>query len=745
MIFIIGGAAVLHPGTDGRSAGIDLQTFGQPAAGAQLQADVLLLALLHVGEVTGAVRPGILVGLAQLEQRCAQAQALPVALDADFQLVRQRRGEDFGAVAGEPRCGATGGDALAVAGVQGDVRTWLVDQGGVGQQLIVAGMATRVAILVEGLFVQAHQACAQHRLPLFVETDPVTGKQAVLTTVQATGAGADGLVGGWQCRCLLVNVAAADPFVEIGALVQRAALGTGAERQLVTHTQGIEAAVECGLGFVGATGIVRAAIVIDVIVACTAEIGPFARAPGKRAVIVDHHLAARSTDTAGPVIAEAVFEAPAQVQGVDGDRIGPLLIGQAVVRVDVVGQAGAAQQLIPRHRTLFALLVFSIQLQHGIGVDLPVERQGGEIALAVGVVNVGADVFMGEVGAHTELALTAEPAAKVGGDVAFTLLVARYRHRAHILRAFGDVVDQPAGFGNAALQPGQTLEQFDLLFVLQRHILLAGNGLAVDLVAAGGVEFETAHVEVFVVADRRIAFAHRGIALQYFAELAHLSIGQQLLAEHRHRRWRIEQWCRGKTGYRRLLYLIALAIGFGHLYRCQGDAVLGQAVAGGQGQAQAEQAQRQARAGQGHAKSSLGHAADAPSGFGRGPEGRKSNELQKACRHCAGQTGAHLSRGDRIPVPLFHAGWQTIERTSRASIQRLAAGWVWRRQWPLSFDQVFLSVIAISLRPSLKVARKVISSSLPPSHRPAIRPTGPATRAPAMPQPKALPRLRLDS
>ncbi|MNH08136.1 hypothetical protein D3C79_675440 [compost metagenome] len=118
-----------------------------------------------------------------------------------------------------------------------------------------------------------------------------------------------------------------------------------------------------------------------------------------------------------------------------------MLIGQAVVRVDVVGQAGAAQQLIPRHRTLFALLVFSIQLQHGIGVDLPVERQGGEITLAVGVVNVGADVFMGEVGAHTELALTAEPAAKVGGDVAFTLLVARYRQRAHILRAFGDVVD----------------------------------------------------------------------------------------------------------------------------------------------------------------------------------------------------------------------------------------------------------------------------------------------------------------
>ncbi|MNJ17040.1 hypothetical protein D3C77_113140 [compost metagenome] len=212
---------------------------------------------------------------------------------------------------------------------------------------------------------------------------------------------------------------------------------------------------------------------------------------------------------------------------------------------------------------------------------------------------------MGKVGAQAELTLAAEPATQVGGDVALTLLVARHRHRAYVFRALGDVVDQAAWFGDATLQAGQALEQFHLLLVFQRNALLARDGLPVDLVAAGGIELEAAHVEVLVVADRRVAFAHRGVALQEFAECSHLAIDDQLLAEHGNRRGRLQQGGWRKTCHRRVINLIAVAVHLGHLHGGQCDAVLRQTVRGGQGQAQTEQAQGQVRAGQGHAEGSL--------------------------------------------------------------------------------------------------------------------------------------------
>ncbi|MNH28036.1 hypothetical protein D3C79_881730 [compost metagenome] len=141
----------------------------------------------------------------------------------------------------------------------------------------------------------------------------------------------------------MIDVAAADPLVEVRALVERTALGAGADGQLMPHAQGIEAAIERPLCLICAAGIVRAAVVVDVIVACLAEVGAFAGAPGKRTVVIDHHLAARSTDAARPVVAEAILEAPAKVQRIDCHRVGPVLIGQAVMRVDAVGQAVAAQ------------------------------------------------------------------------------------------------------------------------------------------------------------------------------------------------------------------------------------------------------------------------------------------------------------------------------------------------------------------------------------------------------------------
>ncbi|MNR46064.1 hypothetical protein D3C85_1649860 [compost metagenome] len=72
---------------------------------------------------------------------------------------------------------------------------------------------------------------------------------------------------------------------------------------------------------------------------------------------------------------------------------------QQFLRRGVVWQAGAAKQLIARRRALFPGLVLGIQLQQGIGADVPVEGQGGEVALAISVFDIGMQLFMGHVGA----------------------------------------------------------------------------------------------------------------------------------------------------------------------------------------------------------------------------------------------------------------------------------------------------------------------------------------------------------
>ena len=213
----------------------------------------------------------------------------------------------------------------------------------------------------------------------------------------------------------------------------------------MAHAQGSEAPVEHGLGFVDAAGIVRAAEIVDVVVAIAAEVGPFARTPGKRTVVINDYLAARGAEGTVPVVVELVFEAPAQVQRVVLHGLGPGLPGQVILGVDAMGQLVAAKQLIAGYRILLAVLVLGIQLQDGIRVDLPVKRHGGEVALAVGMIDIGTNVLVGEVDPQAQLALGAEPAAQVGGQVALALFVARHVYAAHILRALGHVVDQPAG------------------------------------------------------------------------------------------------------------------------------------------------------------------------------------------------------------------------------------------------------------------------------------------------------------
>ena len=91
------------------------------------------------------------------------------------------------------------------------------------------------------------------------------------------------------------------------------------------------------------------------------------------------------------------------------------------------------------------------------------------------------------------------------------------------------------------MQAGQALEHFHLLFVFQGDVLLAGDGAAVDLVAARGVQREAAHHEVFVVADRRIAVAYRGVVAQHFAEQAGLLVLDQGGVDHADRGGGVQQ------------------------------------------------------------------------------------------------------------------------------------------------------------------------------------------------------------
>ncbi len=316
------------------------------------------------------------------------------------------------------------------------------------------------------------------------------------------------------------------------------------------ESTGRECARHRSLDLIVATRVVGAAEVIDVVPPLGAEMvghsfcrttGRTIAAPRKGAVVIDDHPAAGCTEAALPAVIEPVFEAPAHVQRFDTHWIGPVLIAQQFARRGIVGQRCAAQQLITGHRALLFVLILDVQLQQGPLADVPVERQRCKVALTVGMLDIGANVFVRQVGAQTELLLAAKPAADVGGDVAFTVLVGGHRDRPDVLRAFGLIVDDAARLGNAALQARQALEQLDLLLVLQRHVLLAGDAAAIDAIAVGRVQREAAHHKVFVIAYRRITVAHRGIVAQHVTQQLCLTVLDQRFAEHRHRSGCVEQ------------------------------------------------------------------------------------------------------------------------------------------------------------------------------------------------------------
>nr|WP_193552200.1 hypothetical protein [Xanthomonas campestris] len=196
------------------------------------------------------------------------------------------------------------------------------------------------------------------------------------------------------------------------------------------------------------------------------------------------------------------------------------------------------------------MLVFHIHLQQRLRGGFPVAGQRQEIAVAIGMVDIAAEIFARGIHAHAQRAIGIEPVAQIGRDVARALFVGAQGHAAHMFGALGAVVDQPRRFVDPGLQPGQSLEDLHLLLVFQRDRLLAHRAQSVDAVAVGGVERVAAQHEVFVITDGGIRIAGRGIGAQYLAEHARLAVEQLLALDHRNRCRRIQQRRGAKTAQR---------------------------------------------------------------------------------------------------------------------------------------------------------------------------------------------------
>ncbi len=510
------------------------------------------IALLHESESFGrAVRPGELVGLVDAVERAAQRQRVAgLQLHAGFELARQARPQRRAAVAGPVRRLGAQRQALAVAQVHRGRRIRLPQHGSLGQHLAQACRAFGRAAVVVAALVQAGEAGAGDQLPMLAQVHAIQREQRVLPAGESTLRGT-GLVGrgSEDRRVELVDVAGADIVVDIGAAVDGATERAGAEAQFVAQRAGGEAAFKHGAGLVADAGVVGAAEIVDVVVAVRREepaghaaVGTFAgieAAVGERHVVVDHATAVAAGDSHAPVVIEDMFNAHAAVGRLDAHRLLPRLIAEHACGVRVRRQRGAAEQLVARHRALAAGLVVAVQFQRGAFADLPVRRQRQHAAPAVGVMHVRMDVLVDCVDAHAEL--RREPAAEIHRDVARAVRIDAEGDAAHVGRPLADVIDHAAGLHHAGFQPGQSLQDLHLLHVLQRHLLLAGDGQAVAAEAGGRVQRIAADCDVLVVADRRVVVAQRGILAGQLAERADLPVVQLLARHHGDRRRRVVQ------------------------------------------------------------------------------------------------------------------------------------------------------------------------------------------------------------
>src|SRR5690606_30574196 len=196
----------------------------------------------------------------------------------------------------------------------------------------------------------------------------------------------------------IVNVAGADVVVDVATPVHGAVEVVGAQRQLVLDVAGREAATQFGAQLPVAAGVVRAAVVVDVVVAIGREevarhaaIGTFygvVAAVGEGDVVVDDRAAVAGRHPRLPGRAEIVGVQRAEVGAVDAHRLLPGLVAEHVLGIHLIGQRHRAEQLVAGGRTLRAGLVVGIQLQLAALAYQPVGGQRVEIATAIAVLDV---------------------------------------------------------------------------------------------------------------------------------------------------------------------------------------------------------------------------------------------------------------------------------------------------------------------------------------------------------------------
>ena len=316
-----------------------------------------------------------------------------------------------------------------------------------------------------------------------------------------------------------MDVGRADVLVDVAALVHGALESIRANTQFVPDLAGGETATQLATEFQVAAGVVRAAVIVDVVIAVGRKVvarhtairtaGSVVAAVGEGDVVVDHRAAVAGGNARLPVRTEIEGMQRGQVGAVDADRPLPGLIAQQVLAVHATRQLGGPQQLIARGRALRAGLVVGIHFQFAALADQPVGGQRIEVAATVGMIDVGIAVFPGGIEAHAET--RREPMAQIHGGIARAFRVGAEGDSADLGRALAHVVDDAARGHHTGGEAGLALEDFHRLDVLQRQPLLTGDGQPVEAVAGAGIQREAADRDVLVVADRRVAVAQRRI------------------------------------------------------------------------------------------------------------------------------------------------------------------------------------------------------------------------------------------
>ncbi len=310
---------------------------------------------------------------------------------------------------------------------------------------------------------------------------------------------------------------------------------------------GIEAATQFGARLLVAAGVIRAAVVVDVVVAIGREvvarraaIGALrcvVAAVGEGHVVIDDRAAVAHRHARLPALVEIVGVQGGDVGAGDVHRALPRLIAEQVLAVDAARQLAGAQQLVAGHRALRAGLVVGIHFQLAAFADEPVSGQRVEIAVAVGVLDVGIAGVPRRIEAHAES--RRDPVAYIGRDIARAFRIGAQGDGAHFGRALAHVVDDAARRHHAGSEAGFTLEDLHFLHVFQGQALFAGDGQAVEAVAGGRVQGEAADGDVLVVADRRVGIAQRGIVAGQLGQRTHLATVEVIAVKHVHRGRRV--------------------------------------------------------------------------------------------------------------------------------------------------------------------------------------------------------------